>query len=143
MPKFGIIAGDPLMAGTKRLIPTATGYAVDYPASFEPISKTKGVDDTVKHLAEASVKCPNQKYVLVGYSQGADVMHNAIVKLPESLHSRIIALIMFGDPGNKNKPGALALSPLGGTVPDIPSALRDKVKQNCAPGDPVSHNIRA
>ena len=44
---------------------------------------------------------------------------------------------MFGDPGNKNKPGAPAASPLGGTVPDFPAAFQGKVRQNCAQNDPV------
>jgi cutinase len=51
--------------------------------------------------------CPEQKYVLVGYSQGADVTRGAAVKLKPEIFPRIIAVVMFGDPGNKG-PGTPA-----------------------------------
>jgi hypothetical protein len=52
-------------------------------------------------------------------------MHLATERLPESLYPKIKALVMFGDPYLKN--GRL-----------FPEALRPKLLQNCAPGDPVS-----
>jgi cutinase len=56
----------------------------------------------VKHLTEQSKKCPEQKFVMVGYSQGADVHHNAMVKIDGELYGRIVGLVMFGDPGQKH-----------------------------------------
>jgi hypothetical protein len=136
-PTYGIIVGDPIFAATKRLIPEVTGYAVNYPASFAPESKIKGATDAVSHINTQSKSCPNQKFVLVGYSQGADVMHETAAKLDSSLYSRIVAVVMFGDPGNK---GPDALSPLGGKVPVFPEDLKTKLKENCATGDPVCTN---
>jgi cutinase len=97
-------------------------------------SKVKGAADVVKRIIAQAAQCPNQKYVLVGYSQGADVQHEAAQQIPKQLHSRIVALVMFGDPGNK---GPTAQSPLGGLVPMFPAGLEQKTKQNCASGDPV------
>jgi cutinase len=100
MPAYGVVVGDPLYAAVKALVPGVTGYKVDYPASFSPGSVDAGRDDVVKHMTEQPKQCPNQKYVMVGYSQGADVMHNGLAKLTDpALHARIVALVMFGDPG--------------------------------------------
>jgi cutinase len=107
---------------------------VDYPASFLPDSKAKGATDAVSHINAQAQACPDQKFVLVGYSQGADVMHDAAAKLDPSVFPRIVAVVMFGDPGNKG-PGAL--SPLGGKVAVFPADLQAKLKENCATGDPV------
>jgi hypothetical protein len=41
---------------------------------------------------------------------------------------------MFGDPGNR---GPNLLSPLGGITPAFPAAYANKLKQNCAQGDPI------
>jgi cutinase len=114
-----------------------TGYAVNYPASLAADSKIKGGNDALAHLNAQSKACPDQKYVLVGYSQGADVMHDTASKLDASLYSKIIAVVMFGDPGNK---GPEAVSPQGGKVPVFPKDLQEKLKQNCAAGDPVCTN---
>ena len=136
-PSYGIIVGDPLYSATKRLLPEMTAYSVNYPASFVADSKIKGATDTVAHINAQSKACADQKFVLVGYSQGADVMHEAAAKLDSALFSRIVALVMFGDPGNK---GPEALSPLGGKVPVFPADLQTKLKENCAAQDPVCTN---
>jgi pimeloyl-ACP methyl ester carboxylesterase len=137
MPDYGIVVGDPVYEATKLLIPSVTGYKVDYPASFERDSKIKGAANAVKHVIEASKQCPNQEYVLVGYSQGADVMHSTAVQLPKDLYPRVVALVMFGDPGNR---GPNVQSPMGGKVPPFPVELEQKLKQNCEKGDPVCTN---
>jgi len=115
-------------------MPKATGYAVSYPATMAKTSKAQGAADVVKHLTAQSAACPQQKYVLVGYSQGADVQHEASKTIPKTLYPRIVGVVMFGDPGNK---GPMALSPMGGRVPMFPTELQAKTKQNCAVGDPV------
>jgi Cutinase len=134
-PSYGIIVGDPIFNATKNLIPDLTGYSINYPASFACDSLGLGVTDTLSHLKNQSIACPSQKFVLVGYSQGADVMHFSSLKIPTNLYDKIIALVMFGDPGNKG-PGAV--SPSGGITPQFPKALQAKTKENCVDGDPVS-----
>jgi cutinase len=109
-------------------------HNVAYPAGMTASSKTEGVAKTLAHVQAQAAACPAQKFVLVGYSQGADVMHNAAAKIPAALHPRIVAAVMFGDPGNT---GPAAKSPLGGTVPVFPKALADRLMENCAKGDPV------
>ncbi|KAF2420536.1 alpha/beta-hydrolase [Tothia fuscella] len=139
-PAYGLVVGDPLFEAVHKLIPSATGYSVNYPASFETTSRDLGRDDVVKHLTEQSKACPEQKFVMVGYSQGGDVMHNALAspKLDQAIFEKIVALVMFGDPGNK---GPAAKSPLNcDPEPPFPSALLPKLKENCEAGDPVCTN---
>jgi cutinase len=109
-------------------------HNVAYPADMKANSKIEGVSKTLSHVTAQAAACPNQKFVLVGYSQGADVMHSAAVKLPADLHPRVVAVVMFGDPGNM---GPSAKSPLGGTVSVFPRALANRLMENCAKGDPV------
>jgi len=136
-PDYGVIVGDPIFEATKAIMPSITGYKVDYPASFEKDSKTKGWQDVLKHLKQQSASCPDQKYVLIGYSQGGDVMHDAASRLDKEMYDKIVALVMYGDPGNK---GPNIKSPLGGTVPPFPEPLAQRLRQNCAQGDPVCTN---
>jgi cutinase len=90
-------------------------------------SVTTGVNDVLKRLSEQDKACPNEKFVLVGYSQGAAVMRGAAPKIPTELQSKIIAMVMFGDPGLKR----------GSKFPD---SFQAKLMENCAPGDPVCHS---
>jgi len=136
-PTYGIIVGDPLFAATKALIPGLTGYPVNYPADLTCGSRQAGVKDTLLHLNTQAAKCPKQSFVLVGYSQGADVMHYAAANLRSQLYDRIVAVVMFGDPGNR---GPKAISPFGGVTPAFPRDLAYKLRENCALGDPVCTN---
>lgn len=64
-------------------------------------------------------------------------MHFAAQSIPEALFPRIVALALYGDPGNRG-PGQI--DPLGGTTPVLPSALAAKLIELCAFNDPVCNN---
>lgn len=119
-----------------------------YPATLKiPYSPAKGIDDTIHRLNDQSKACPDQKFALVGYSQGGRVIHGALAasgapveglenprpKLDQSVIPKILAIVLFGDSGFKitSGPGDTQNSP------EIPAPLRSKMKQNCNPGDPV------
>jgi cutinase len=87
-------------------------------------SVSTGSSDVVQRLTEQDKACPDEKFVLVGYSQGASVMRNAAPKIPKSIYPKIIAMAMFGDPGLKRGQ-------------KFPEELQSKLFENCAPGDPV------
>jgi cutinase len=76
---------------------------------------------------EQNVACPNQKFALVGYSQGARVMRAASVKLDPKLYPKVVALVMFGDRGMREL-----------NITQFPPELQAKLFENCAPKDPVS-----
>jgi cutinase len=132
---YGIVCG-PLLTAVQKLIPGTTGYAVKYPADFSKTSPDVGVADTLRHITERAAACPQQKYVLSGYSQGAVVMHRAAVKMdPAILKDRIIATATFGDGGQQaTKAKPIYDSPVG-PIPVWPDELDGKIKFNCAKGD--------
>ena len=77
---------------------------------------------------------------MVGYSQGAGVMHGAVgrdasspdVKLDKSVFPKIKTLVMFGDPGFATSEGMR-----GTRIAPFPAELFPKVRENCAAKDPV------
>jgi cutinase len=87
-----------------------------------------GITDVVARLEKQDKLCPEQKFALVGYSQGAALMHNAAPKISEALQKKIVALVMYGDPDLKNGP----------TAKPFPAALQAKLLENCAENDMVS-----
>jgi hypothetical protein len=127
---YGVVCG-PLLTATQKLVPGTTGYAVKYPADFSKSSPDVGVADTINHINERAAACPEQKYALSGYSQGAVVMHRAAVKLDKSiLKDRIIATATFGDGGQQaTKAKPVYDSPVG-PIPVWPDELEGKIKFN-------------
>ena len=108
------------------------------------------MDDAINRLNSQNKACPDQKFALVGYSQGAGVMHAALgpspgvalpllsnrPKLDTTVLSKIVALVMFGDPGFKRSE-----IPPGRFIP-FPATLEAKLRENCSPGDPVRLGTR-
>lgn len=112
---LGTIVGDPVFAALQKAITSKTldSYAVNYPANLnEPTSVDDGNTDLVNHVNSQASACPAQRFILVGYSQGANVVDNSIgissdgalvggpivATIPTSLDSRIIAILQFGNP---------------------------------------------
>jgi cutinase len=124
-PTFGVVVGDPVISNLTLALPGSRGYPVQYPASAAVVTGTiQGAYDVVQRLVSQSIKCPTQKFALVGYSQGAGVMRKAADDIPRSLYPKITALVMFGDPGVR-------------TGSRFPAGLQSKLLENCAKGDPV------
>ncbi|OLN83439.1 Cutinase 2 [Colletotrichum chlorophyti] len=73
-------------------------------------------------VARAVTQCPSTKIVLSGYSQGAQLVHNAADKLTAAQTARISAVLLFGDPFD------------GEPVGNIPA---NKVKVICHDGDNI------
>ncbi|MFE1594165.1 cutinase family protein [Nocardia sp. NPDC058705] len=111
---LGTVVGNPVYAAINDALPgTVDAYRVEYPASLvQPASVQKGNQDLVDHVTNQAAACPNQRFVLVGYSQGANVVDNSIgissvgakvggpivATLPDQLESRIAAILLFGNP---------------------------------------------
>jgi len=135
---FGVVVGDSLVRSVTTEIPGSRGYAVQYPAYMNVTDSVPvGVTDIINRLNGQAKACPKQKFALVGYSQGAGIMHgalnpNAKPKLDTSVFDRILALVMFGDPAYKGETGPF---PTGSTT--FPTVLYERLRENCAPGDPV------
>jgi cutinase len=138
---LGIIVGDPVyQAVQSRLRPrSVSSYRVDYPADLiEPASVQKGNTDLVNHVRTQAAACPQQRFVLVGYSQGANVVDNSIgissdgavvggpiaATIPADLAPRIAAILVFGNP----------IRSIGR---QITGTYQSRTKDYCALGDPV------
>jgi cutinase len=111
---LGIIVGNPVYSALRSEIrgQSLTSYAVDYPADVSPGSASEGNADLVEHVRSQAASCPNQKFILVGYSQGANVVDNSIgissdgaavggpivAQIPASVEPRVAAVLLFGNP---------------------------------------------
>jgi cutinase len=117
--QFGIVLGDPFMSNMTASIPGAIGYPVQYPASMNTAADTTiGRTDIVKRLIKQATACPDQRFALVGYSEGAIVIHADIVP-------KIIAIVLYGDP--------TITSPVA--VEKMPDTLYRLLRENCSEGD--------
>jgi cutinase len=117
--------GDPVIGNLTKVLPKARGYPVQYPASTDRTGGAQGAKDIISRLQNQVKECPNEKFALVGYSQGASVVRAAAKDIPVDIQSKIVALVMFGDPGLKR---GERFAP----------ALEAKLLENCAQGDMVS-----
>ncbi|MFD3745220.1 cutinase family protein [Nocardia sp. NPDC058633] len=131
---LGAAIGDPLNAVLSAQLPVeTTAHRVEYPADLlVPTSVSDGTRAMTSHLVGRAAACPDQRFVLVGYSQGAVVTHGVLGSaplpgmwvLPHELSPRVVAVLLFGDP----------LRLIGATVPAL---YADRTANYCAAGDPV------
>jgi len=98
---------------------------VTYPASiagFEEGGDPAGSATMASLVALAIKQCPETKIVVSGYSQGAQLVHNAAAQLSSSETAKVAAIVVFGDPDD------------GKPVGSIPAS---KVLTFCAVGDDI------
>lgn len=127
--------GDPLYGMLQDRLPgSTTSYRVNYPADYS-FNVGAGSADLVGHMAAQAAACPDQLFVLIGYSQGAAVVHAALgtggvswypgrVQLPGDLGARVAAVLLFGDP-------------MRGLGWNVPGWFLSRTGDWCTGGDPV------
>ncbi|WP_069166917.1 cutinase family protein [Nocardia altamirensis] len=134
---LGSAIGDPVFDTIRQALPVSvSAYRVNYPADLlDPSSIGRGTSDMTAHVMWQSAVCPDQRFILVGYSQGAVVTHGVlgtgpaaglggISTLPFEYESRVAAVLLFGDPLLVN----------GTTVPGL---YAWRTGNYCTGGDPV------
>ncbi|MGW0331485.1 cutinase family protein [Streptomyces sp. NPDC003011] len=140
---LGFIVGDPVYSELRKKIPgkTLSSYGVDYPANLSLTSAAQGNLDLVNHVTSQAASCPNQRFVLVGYSQGANVVDNSIgissagavvgspivATLPAAVEPKVAAVLLFGNP----------IRALGKSVTGV---YQSRTLDICAQGDPICEN---
>ncbi|RSX49443.1 cutinase family protein [Bifidobacterium callimiconis] len=85
--------------------------SLDYPATFDLNSVNDGVTALVAMMGGGAQQCPNQKTVLLGFSQGAAVVGDALSKpkyrlntagtsdlIPQRAADNMLATVLYGDP---------------------------------------------
>jgi cutinase len=137
---LGTIVGDPVFAALRRTLSgqSLSGYRVNYPASLAPNSPSQGNADLVNHVTSQAAACSAQRFILVGYSQGANVVDNSIgissdgalvggpivATIPASITPRVVAVLLFGNP----------IRAIGRSVT---GTYASRTLDICANGDPV------
>ncbi|NUO40854.1 MAG: cutinase family protein [Streptomyces sp.] len=137
---LGFIVGDPVYSALQKKITgkTLSSYKVNYPADLSLTSAAQGNADLVNHVRQQAAACPNQRFVLVGYSQGANVVDNSIgissegavvgspivATLPTAVEPKVAAVLLFGNP----------IRALGKSVTGV---YQSRTIDFCATGDPV------
>ncbi|KAK2779055.1 family 5 carbohydrate esterase [Colletotrichum kahawae] len=74
-----------------------TTQSIIYPASFDQ-NVSVGVQNTIDIIHRGLRDCPNQRYSLLGYSQGATVVLEALGKLDNETTKAINAVVLVGNP---------------------------------------------
>ncbi|MEU5595235.1 cutinase family protein [Streptomyces sp. NPDC020298] len=140
---LGAIVGDPVYSALQKKLTgkTLSSYKVNYPADLSLTSAAQGNADVVNHVAGQAAACPNQRFILVGYSQGANVVDNSIgissdgavvgspivATIPAALAPRVAAVLLFGNP----------IRALGKSVT---GTYQSRTIDFCAKGDPICEN---
>lgn len=140
---LGLIVGDPVYSALQRKITgkSLSSYAVNYPADLSLTSAATGNLDVVNHVNAQAAACPSQRFILVGYSQGANVVDNSIgissdgavvgspivATIPAAVEPKVAAVLLFGNP----------IRALGKSVT---GTYQSRTIDFCANGDPICQN---
>lgn len=140
---LGLIVGDPVYSALKGklLFRSTSSYPVNYPADLGLGSASKGNTNLVDHVTSQAAACPNQKFVLVGYSQGANVVDNSIgissdgalvgapitATISAAIEPKVKAILVFGNP----------IRAIGRS---ITGTYKSRTLDTCASGDPICGN---
>ncbi|KAK8079551.1 acetylxylan esterase precursor [Apiospora hydei] len=133
---------------------STTSEAIIYPAAGEDeeeyaSSARAGVEAVVRQTKSFADMCPESLIVMVGYSQGAQIMDEAFCggesvqapKVADAMDSRVAAIIMMGNPRHVDglpynvgtaKEGGFAARPEGFNCPDY----ADRIQSYCDADDP-------
>ncbi|KAE8453571.1 hypothetical protein EG329_010432 [Mollisiaceae sp. DMI_Dod_QoI] len=127
----GILVGPPFFEALKSAVGSGNvaiqgvnDYSASVPAYLaggDPV----GSAEMATQIQAAQSACPNTKLIASGYSQGGQIVHNAIGLLPASVASWISKVVIFGDPDD-------------GTA--LPNVAASKVDVYCHAGDNICVN---
>jgi len=129
-------------AATVRLV------GIPYPAASGPAYTANvftGVDHALKLLTTLGKACPDSQFGLVGFSQGAQIVHGAALELNRTQIRRVVLVAMIADP-RRNPTDQIAGWSYGAATPGpgklgagtpIPKALRSRAISFCAEKDEI------
>lgn len=129
----GVVGTPFIRAVTSKLAGrSVSSYAVNYPASFNQ-NAGPGATDAVNHIRSVSASCPNTRFVLGGYSQGATVVDIALgirvgytqgTTIPAGLAPKVGAVVVYGNPLNAQR------RTIAGEAPTYASRAREFCNSN-------------
>ncbi|KAK2067245.1 hypothetical protein P8C59_001001 [Phyllachora maydis] len=105
----GTIVGPPVFQAVAAKVPGGAAkmavqgveYAADIPGFLAGGDKT-GSKNMADLVAKATAQCADSgsQIVMMGYSQGCQLVHNAAKSLPAATMAKVGAAVCFGDPNN-------------------------------------------
>jgi hypothetical protein len=128
------------------------GTAVDYPAVdvwkslISPAlylnSRMRGTAALLRDMKAARSDCSSTRFILVGFSQGADVVTSAWHDMNASQRASVAAVLLFGDPHYKPRlypldQGDAHRSDAGGLFDQSTDLPAEKARNYCLDQDPV------
>ncbi|KAJ5333426.1 Cutinase [Penicillium brevicompactum] len=127
----GILVGPPLFDAlldkfgeSKLTIQGVNNYAASV-QGYLAGGDAAGSTEMARQIEAVKTKCPNTKLIASGYSQGCQIVHNAVSKLQASTGKWISSALLFGDPKK------------GQALPNVPAS---KVYTACHAGDDICKN---
>jgi cutinase len=139
---LGTIVGPDFTSAVESNLPgtSVSIWGDPYAASFDQSSAGPGATDMTDELESDASSCPNAKFVLGGYSQGASVVDIALgirtelgsgTAIPVSDQPKLAAILTWGNP--------LRLTG-GETIAKEAPALASRTTEYCNTGDPICGN---
>jgi Cutinase len=140
-----------ITTGTSRTVLT---YGLPYPATPDwGISVRAGTSALANRLAISAAYCPDQRFVLAGYSQGAWVIGDALAggggaapTVSAALGRKVTAIVLYGDPrfraGEPYNRGTFQAG-VSGVLPRAQgslSAYASRIRSYCYADDTVCQN---
>jgi cutinase len=98
-----------------------------------------------RQLTTDAGRCPHSRFALVGFSEGAQVVHAAAIDVPKAVEKRVALIAMIADP-RRNPGDAIAHWSYGEPAPrpgrlgagtPIDPQVRGATITLCAPGDEI------
>ncbi|CAE6522430.1 unnamed protein product [Rhizoctonia solani] len=126
------IVGTPLAAALASSGISTKSITYDTSAEYA-VTVAAGAAITAGYLAAQSVACPNQRFILSGYSKGVLVLHSTT--LASSVKSKVASILAFGDPArNINSPWPIN-NPSVDLAPKDGSSSSQNIASFCNTGD--------
>jgi hypothetical protein len=143
------------LGGARIALAQPVDYPATTPAHWVSLTGLTGLDASettgARHL-DAAIRrtyrlgCGSRPVLLAGFSQGAEVVAQAVRHLP-ARRQRSVTVALLGNPSYEPKlPGdyprgatdaGIRPTFLGGSAVSLPSGVRTRTIDICAPGDPV------
>lgn len=124
-------------------IPGGSNMEIQYSSSPEYVkTPMEGAHTAASYLTSQALKCPDQKYVFVGYSKGAILITELINLLPANT-TQLAAVVLFGNPFHTPDAPQNQCSGTGGSglssrwTPPIPSTFIPLIYDCCLQGDMI------
>ena len=105
-------------------------------------SVTSGTSDAIAHIEQVHSTCPETRFLLAGYSQGAQAVGDALQRMPQADRDLVLGATFFGDPYfNVTSWSARAGNPshygLLGVRDEWPEQLHGDIWSYCHSHDPI------